>query len=170
MKKTILTFAFALIATIGVETFAQQPQHNPECGRKEQCQPKPGAKKEWKERHHNGRSVDMFHGLNLSAEQREKVNKLDNERIEKNDKLQKKSRDNFEKVQANYDKKLKKILTAEQYNQYLKNKEQRKADGKKVRQKFDKHNKKVGKVHNKPGKHLKGDSLLQQQRHKKQAM
>ena len=34
MKKTILTFAFALIATIGVETFAQQPQHNPECGRK----------------------------------------------------------------------------------------------------------------------------------------
>ena len=75
-----------------------------------------------------------------------------------------------ETKQEIYDKKLKKILTAEQYNQYLKNKEQRKADGKKVRQKFEKHNKKVGKVHNKPGKHLKGDSLLQQQRHKKQAM
>ena len=48
MKKTILSIAFALIATIGVETLAQQPQHRHECDRKEQCQAKPDAKKEKK--------------------------------------------------------------------------------------------------------------------------
>ena len=172
MKKTILSIAFALIATIGVETFAQQPQNNHERDRKEQCQPKPGSKKEWKDghKHQHGRSVDMFHGLNLSPEQREKVTKLDNERREKKDKLDKKTRNEREKAQADYDKKLKKILTAEQYNQYLKNKERQEADGKKVRQKFEKHDKKVNKVHGKQSMHHKGDSLLQQQRHKKQAM
>lgn len=166
MKKTILSIAFALIATIGVETLAQQPQHRHECDRKEQCQVKPDAKKEWKNRHHHGRKVDMFHDLNLSEEQREKLNKLDNDRREKNDRLQKKARNEREKAQADYEKKLKKILTAEQYNQYLKNKEQHKADGKKVRQKFAKHGKRMGKKVNMS----KGDSLLQQQRHKKQPM
>ena len=166
MKKTILSIAFALIATIGVETLAQQPQHRHECDRKEQCQTKPDAKKEWKNRHHHGRKVDMFHDLNLSPEQREKLNKLDNDRREKNDRLQKKARNDREKAQADYEKRLKKILTAEQYNQYLKNKEQHKADGKKVRQKFAKHGKRMGKKVNM----RKGDSLLQQQRHKKQPM
>lgn len=166
MKKTILSIAFALIATIGVETLAQQPQHRHECDRKEQCQVKPDAKKEWKNRHHHGRKVDMFHDLNLSPEQREKLNKLDNDRREKNDRLHKKARNDREKAQADYEKRLKKILTAEQYNQYLKNKEQHKADGKKVRQKFAKHGKRMGKKVNMS----KGDSLLQQQRHKKQPM
>ena len=172
MKKTILSIAFALIATIGVETFAQQPQNNHERDRKEQCQQKPGSKKEWKDghKHHHGRSVDMLHVIQLTAEQREKVSRLDNERREKKDKLDKKTRNEREKAQADYEKKLKKILTAEQYNQYLKNKERKEADGKKVRQKFEKHDKKVGKIPGKPGMHHKGDSLLQQQRHQKHTM
>lgn len=173
MKKTVLTIAIAIMSIIGFEAFAQQPSQ----ASTQQCEQKDSKKcpkKEWREKQskkrsahaHKGAYYELFNGIELSDDQKEEIFKIDNERREKNQNIDQKNRDSRQKVQNDYDKKMKKILTPEQYNRYLLNKDKSKADREKVKRNFKKHNDKMNHRHPKSKK----DSLLEQKRHLKQPM
>lgn len=164
MKKTILSIAIALITMIGFESFAQQPQ-TANCEKKEQCTSKGDWKKNRKQHHKLQRTNhDLFVGLELTAEQKEEILKIDNEARERNNKINQKENQDKQKVQNDYDKKMKKILTPEQYNKYLINKEKDQKNKVEIKKRFREHNKNVERISN---KHKK-DSLMQQRRHQKQ--
>lgn len=173
MKKTVLTIAIAIMSIIGFDAFAQQPSQTSA----QQCEQKDSKKcpkKEWRQKQskkrganvHKGAYYELFNGIELSDDQKEEIFKIDNERREKNKKIDQKNRDSRQKVQNDYDKKMKKILTQEQYNRYLLNKDKSKADREKVKRNFKKHNEKMTHRHPKSKK----DSLLEQKRHQKQPM
>lgn len=174
MKKTILTIAIAIMSVIGIDAFAQQPEQA-KVQLCEQENSKKCPKKEWKDKQNRKvrtnhkrqhANYELFNGIELSETQKEEIFKIDNERHEKNQKIDQKNRDNRQKVQNEYDKKMKKILTPEQYNKYLSNKDKSKANRDKVKRNFKKHNVKMEKK-----QHMhKKDSMLQQKRHQKQPL
>lgn len=63
-------------------------------------------------------------GIQLDDKQKEKIDELNNERNSIIGRIQVDSRKEMRKVAEDYDKKMKKILTTEQYQQYQNNKEQ----------------------------------------------
>lgn len=102
---------------------------NPACKPAPDCKPCPefGHKGDFR-KHHKGNRPNPFAGMALSPEQKRKLDALHSDRRSKADqfkadkkKFDKKQRDKRAKAYADYDKKLKKILTPEQYAQYKEN-------------------------------------------------
>ena len=121
MKKTIVALSMALMATIGIQSMAQNPENNPQNR----------EKKEMRMRGENRQKVqrqDMaFDGITLSAEQKAKIEALKENC--KNDftikKLGREQRDEMRKAiiqkKRDYLASMKQILTPEQYVQFLEN-------------------------------------------------
>lgn len=168
MKKTILTMAFLLLAMVGINAMAQQTESK--CDKRtEQCESQKRDKKDWKKKKGDKRKkrqhqrLDVFNGIELTADQKAEINKLDVEKKEKMAQSREEAQKNRKKVENDYDKKLKKILSDEQYSKYLSNKERiHKQD---IKQMFTKRGERPEKVARKMSK----DSLMKKARHKKQA-
>lgn len=69
--------------------------------------------------------TDRFQGVDLTPQQQAEINRLSDEMQADLAKQQDKFNQNRDKINNNYDKKLKKILTPEQYNQYKANENDR---------------------------------------------
>lgn len=96
----------------------------------------------------------IFEGITLTAEQKERLRKLDEKALKERDKQRDKISKDRDKMMRERDKQIKEILTPEQYKQYQANKEKFKGERK---GKFDKKGKRPGRDmrHGKHGR--KGD-------------
>lgn len=96
----------------------------------------------------------IFEGITLTAEQKERLRKLDEKALKERDKQRDKISKDRDKIMRERDKQIKEILTPEQYKQYQTNMEKFKGERK---GKFDKKSKRPGRDmrHGKHGR--KGD-------------
>ena len=128
MKKTLFSIAFALIATLSLPAFAQQtatPQQvtctKNDCTKDKNAKP---AK--------DGRKGDKRFNRHMDPKERmemlksrifEGIERRGNECDEKINQIRKESNEKIKAAQNDFDAEVKKILSEEQYQQYLSNKE-----------------------------------------------
>lgn len=143
MKKKIMTLALAAIFSMGVTTFAQNASQQDRCGDKKECCKKDGKKCDKKD----GKKCDkkeckkgdkksqtnLFEGLNLTEQQQAAIAQIptprqvmkaarDNKDAEKADRMSADMRRDFAKnVRLDYLKKVKGVLSTDQYVQFLEN-------------------------------------------------
>lgn len=131
MKKTILTMAILIASAFSFDLVAQQPETVSAEQTQEQVKSTEGRHKGKKGKHKGDKKAqkrrhprfDVMDGIELTAEQQEAFRQLDIEKIEKTKSAIAEHNKAIEKIESDYDKKLKKVLTEEQYLRYLKNKE-----------------------------------------------
>ena len=123
MKKIIAALSVALIASLGIQSMAQ----NPVSDRQPRKEKKEIGMKEGK-RDKAPRSDMAFEGITLTAEQQSQIDALKKENVKDSTKVQlkKQQRDDMRKAllqrKINYLESMKKILTPEQYVKFLENK------------------------------------------------
>ncbi len=138
MKKTLFSIAFALIATLSLPVFAQQtatPQQvtctKNDCTKDKNAKPaKDGRKGDKRFNRHMDPKERMemlksriFEGIELTDAQKQEIDRRGNECDEKINQIRKESNEKIKAAQNDFDAEVKKILSEEQYQQYLSNKE-----------------------------------------------
>lgn len=137
MKKKLFAIAIIALTLCSFSLNAQQPQANNNLQIQESSVARPGTYRIHK---YDGpammsaakkNSEACLKGIDLTAEQKSKIEKLHKENRKKHDKQREKSAKERKKNSEKMDKEMKKILTPQQYAQYKSNKENLQKPGKK---------------------------------------
>lgn len=127
MKKKVLGLVMAALAISSIGAFAQNDaQQNRAQTQKECCKEGKGkkGKKECKgdKSRKGAQSNKAFEGIQLTADQQQKIEELKANRKANIEKLKATQKNAYEQERKNFDNELAKVLTPEQYKQYESNK------------------------------------------------